>query len=377
MNNKIRTLINKLNAYTELYDNGTPTISDEEWDNLYFQLEQMEKESGIIYPDSPTQKILYSVVNELQKVEHNHSMLSLAKTKDIAEVDKFVKGKEFLAMSKMDGLTCSLLYQNGKLVRAETRGDGVIGEDITHNAKVIANIPQEINYKEELIVDGEVICDLLTFNNLFAETYKNTRNFAAGSIRLLDSGESKNRHLSFVAWEIIKGFEDIDTVSGKLDRATDLGFTTVPRMVSTAFDDTVFITGITAASKSHFYPIDGIVFKFNNIEYGKSLGSTDHHFNNAIAFKFYDEVYETKLLNIEWSMGKTGQISPIALFETLNIDGSNVSRASLSNLSIMKKTLGEKPFKGQILEVSKRNQIIPKIERAKDEKGQWIQNILK
>lgn len=365
MNNEIRTLINKLNAYTELYDNGTPAISDKEWDDLYFQLKQIEKESGIIYPDSPTQKVLYSVVNELQKVEHNHLMLSLEKTKDIAEVGKFVYGQEFLAMSKMDGLTCSLLYQNGKLVRAETRGDGIVGEDITHNAKVIVNIPQEISYKEELVIDGEVICDLLTFNNLFAETYKNTRNFAAGSIRLLDSSESKNRHLSFVAWEVIKGFNDINTVSGKLDKITDLGFTTVPRMVSTVFDDTVFITGITAASKSHFYPIDGIVFKINDIEYGKSLGSTDHHFNNAIAFKFYDEVYRTTLKDIEWSMGRTSILTPIAIFDEVDMDGSKVSRASLHNVSVMRDTLGT-PWVGHLIDVYKSNMIIPQIQKNEE-----------
>lgn len=365
MNNKIRTLINKLNAYTELYDNGTPAISDEEWDNLYFQLKQMEKEFGIIYPDSPTQKVLYNVVNELQKVEHNHLMLSLEKTKDIAEVGNFIKDKEFLAMSKMDGLTCSLLYQNGKLVRAETRGDGVIGEDITHNARVIANIPTEISYKKELVIDGEVICDLLTFNNLFAKTYKNARNFAAGSIRLLDSGESKNRHLSFIAWEVIEGFNDINTVSGKLDKITNLGFTTVPRMVSTIFDDTVFITGITAASKSHFYPIDGIVFKFNNIEYGKSLGSTDHHFNNAIAFKFYDEVYRTTLRDIEWSMGRTSVLTPIAIFDEVYMDGSKVSRASLHNVSVMRDTLGI-PWVGHLVDVCKMNMIIPQIQKNEE-----------
>lgn len=362
MNNEIRTLINKLNAYTELYDNGAPAISDKEWDNLYFQLEQMEKKSKIIYPDSPTQKVLYNVVNELQKVEHNHLMLSLEKTKDIVEVGNFVKGKEFLAMSKMDGLTCSLLYQDGKLVRAETRGDGIIGEDITHNAKVIANIPTEINYKEELVIDGEVICDLLTFNNLFAETYKNARNFAAGSIRLLNSGESKNRHLSFVAWEVIEGFEDIDTVSGKLDKATNLGFTTVPRMVSTVFDDTVFITGITAASKSHFYPIDGIVFKINDIYAGRVLGKTGHHFNNAIAFKFYDETYETRLKDIEWSMGRTGILTPIAVFDEVDMDGSKVSRASLHNVSVMRDILGT-PWIGHLIDVYKSNMIIPQIQK--------------
>lgn len=365
MNNKIRTLINKLNAYTELYDNGTPAISDEEWDNLYFQLKQMEKESRIIYPDSPTQKVLYNVVNELQKVEHNHLMLSLEKTKDIAEVGKFVYGQEFLAMSKMDGLTCSLLYQNGKLVRAETRGDGIVGEDITHNARVIANIPTEISYKKELVIDGEVICDLLTFNNLFAETYKNARNFAAGSIRLLDSGESKNRHLSFIAWEVIKGFDDINTVNGKLDKISTLGFDTVPRMVSTIFDTTVFVREIIAASKHYFYPIDGIVFKINNIKYGKSLGSTDHHFNNAIAFKFYDEVYRTTLKDIEWSMGRTGALTPIAVFDEVDMDGSKVSRASLHNVSIIRDILGT-PWTGHLIDVYKSNMIIPQIQKNEE-----------
>lgn len=365
MNNKIRTLINKLNTYTELYDNGIPAISDKEWDNLYFQLKQIEKESGIIYPDSPTQKVLYSVVNELQKVEHNHLMLSLEKTKDIAEVGKFVYGQEFLAMSKMDGLTCSLLYQNGKLVRAETRGDGIVGEDVTHNARVIANIPTKISYKKELVIDGEVICDLLTFNNLFAETYKNARNFAAGSIRLLDSGESKNRHLSFIAWEVIKGFDDINTVSDKLDKISTLGFDTVPRMVSTIFDTTVFVREITAASKHYFYPIDGIVFKINNIKYGKSLGSTDHHFNNAIAFKFYDEVYRTTLKDIEWSMGRTGTLTPIAVFDEVDMDGSKVSRASLHNVSIMRDILGT-PWIGHLIDVYKSNMIIPQIQKNEE-----------
>ena len=365
MNSKIRTLINKLNACTELYDNGTPTISDEEWDNLYFQLKQIEKESGIIYPDSPTQKVLYNVVNELQKVEHNHLMLSLEKTKDIAEVGKFVYGQEFLAMSKMDGLTCSLLYQNGKLVRAETRGDGIVGEDVTHNARVIANIPTEISYKKELVIDGEVICDLLTFNNLFAETYKNARNFAAGSIRLLDSGESKNRHLSFIAWEVIKGFDDINTVSDKLNKISTLGFDTVPRMVSTIFDTTIFVREITAASKHYFYPIDGIVFKINDIEYGKSLGSTDHHFNNAIAFKFYDEVYRTTLRDIEWSMGRTSVLTPIAIFDEVDIDGSRVSRASLHNVSVMRDILGT-PWVGHLIDVCKMNMIIPQIQKNEE-----------
>lgn len=361
---EIRNLINKLNAYTELYDNGAPAISDEEWDKLYFELKKLEQESGLIYPDSPTQKISYTVVNELQKVEHNHPMLSLAKTKDIAKIVEFLHEQEFVAMSKMDGLTCSLLYQNGKLVRAETRGNGEIGEDITHNVLVIPNIPKEINYKEELIIDGEVICDLGTFDQYFATEYKNPRNFAAGSIRLLDAKESENRRLTFVAWEVIKGMENCNTLIGRLNYLYELGFTVVPRMTSEIFDDTVFITGIAAMSKAKNYPIDGIVFKFNDIAYGKSLGSTDHHFNNAIAFKFYDEAYETKLLDIEWGMGRTGQLTPIAVFEPVDDGESVLERASLHNISVMRETLGEEPYVGETVYVAKMNQIIPQIVKA-------------
>ncbi len=366
---QIKDLIEFLNVKTKEYDEGHPTISDQEWDNKYFKLIQLEKESGIILDNSPTQSIHFAVVNSLEKAKHNHKMLSLEKTKDTGEIATFLGLRDYVAMAKMDGLTCSLKYAGGRLVSAETRGDGVIGENILHNARVIPSIPKIIPYTQELTIDGEIICKLDDFIH-FSSEYKNPRNFASGSIRLLDSKECSRRNLTFIAWDIINDIDGLTCFSSKLKYLDELSFTVVPFVTGNSIKNC--LDELTDAAKLHGYPIDGIVFKFDDIKYGKSLGETSHHFKNAMAFKFADETYETYLLGIEWSMGRTGQISPIALFETINIDGTDVSRASLSNLSIMKQTLGDKPFKGQIIEVSKRNQIIPKIERAKDGNGRWI-----
>ena len=196
----IRGLVDKLNYYTKLYDEGKPKISDKEWDDLYFQLQEEEKKTGIIYPDSPTQNIHFEKVSKLEKVKHNHPMLSLDKTKSIEDIKSFVNEHSWIAMAKLDGLTCSLKYIDGKLISAETRGNGIEGEDITHNAKVISSIPQIINYKKELVVDGEIICTYEDFEQ-FKNDYKNPRNFASGSIRLLDSKECQKRYLTFIAWD--------------------------------------------------------------------------------------------------------------------------------------------------------------------------------
>ena len=198
---KIEKLVNELNYHTKLYDQGTPIISDMDWDAMYFELFNLENQTGYYLPDSPTQKINYELVNELKKVKHNHPMLSLQKTQSIDEINSFIGDKEFIIMLKIDGLTCSLGYENGLLVSAETRGDGEIGEDILHNAYVVKNIPKKIAYKGKLTVDGEIICKTHHFEK-FADEYKNPRNFASGSIRLLDSKECKKRNLSFIAWDM-------------------------------------------------------------------------------------------------------------------------------------------------------------------------------
>ena len=359
---EIRPLIDKLNYYTKMYDEGHPEILDREWDNMYFQLQSAERFYNVYYEDSPTQRVNYQVINELNKVEHNHKMLSLDKTKDINVVSSFIGSQPYLAMLKMDGLTCSLRYIGGKLVSTETRGNGLVGEDILHNALVVKNIPNKIDYTDELIVDGEIICKYSDFEK-FSNEYANPRNFASGSIRLLDSAECAKRNLSFVAWEVIKGLEN-NSFSKKLNSLSSLGFTVVDKFITKNYEEDIELLKYFAEQKG--YPIDGIVFKFDDVEYGKSLGETGHHFKNAIAYKFYDEEYETTLLDIEWTMGRTGVLSPIAIFKPIEINGTTVERASLSNVSIMEQTLG-KPYKGQKIWVSKRNMIIPKVERAEKE----------
>ena len=253
----------------------------------------------------------------------------------------------------------SLRYVDGKLVSAETRGDGVIGEDVLHNALTIPTIPHRINYKDELIVDGEIVCLRTDFED-FQETYKNPRNFASGSIRLLDSSECAKRKLTFIAWDMIKGFDDLTIFSEKLIALKSLGFFVVP-FIRTSIIDQEVIDVVGGLSYKMAIPLDGVVFKFEDIAYGKAQGETTHHFKNAIAFKFYDESYETNLKDILWTMGRTGVLTPVAVFDPIDIDGSVVERASLHNLSILKETLGTKPFKGQQIRVSKMNMVIPQI----------------
>lgn len=361
---RMENLIEELNDATRAYDAGKPYISDQEWDELYFELIRLEKQLNFAYSNSPTQKIHFQTVSALNKIEHNHPMLSLAKTKEEHEVEEFLGNEDFLAMCKMDGLTCSLRYYNGKLISAETRGDGVVGEDILHNALVIPSIPKYINYKQELVIDGEIICCLDTFTNNFANSYKNARNFAAGSIRLLDSKECYSRCLTFVAWEVIKGFDTLPDLGGRFTYLQNLGFIVVPWITAHSVKECIEILKYKAEENA--FPIDGAVFKFNNIEYGKSLGATGHHFKNAIAFKFYDETYLTLLKDIEWTMGRTGVLTPVAIFEPLDIDGSIVERASLHNLSVMAELFGPLgAFKHDEVEVFKANMIIPQIKSIK------------
>ena len=360
----IRNLIDELNRLTKLYDAGYPEISDKEWDELYFKLQKMEKETGVIYPDSPTQKIHFEKVSELKKVKHNHPMLSLNKTKNIEDIESFVKGHDWVAMAKMDGLTCSLRYVDGKLVSAETRGNGIEGEDVTHNALIISSIPNQINYEKELIIDGEIICTYKNFKNFNTE-YKNPRNFASGSIRLLDSKKCIKRKLTFIAWDVIKGFNK-ETLTENLIELRQLGFTIVPLTIKNLITPDIDseIKFLKEHCKLKSYPIDGIVFKYDNIKEYEAAGRTDHHFKGGLAYKFYDETYSTYLKDIQWTMGRTGVLTPVAVFNPIDIDGSTVERASLHNVSVMHETLGDCAYIGESLQVAKMNMIIPQIIEA-------------
>lgn len=355
--NKIKDLISKLNFYTKAYDEGKPLISDAEWDKMYFELKSLEEETGIIYPNSPTQSIIYDVKNELVKVKHDHLMLSLDKTKDWNDFLKYFKDETVVGMLKLDGLTCSLKYKDGILVSAHTRGNGEIGEDILHNAMVINNIPKQIPLTEELILDGEIISSYKDFEE-FSNDYSNPRNFAAGSIRLLDPKECQKRNLRFIAWNVVS--KNWTTVIESFEKLENLGFEVVDWTSSWDWDAKEFLID---RAEERGYPIDGLVGRFDDIAYGESLGNTDHHSRAAYAFKFFDEVYESELIDIEWSAGRTGVLTPVAIFEPVEIEGAIIERASLHNLDVMEELL-DVPYVGQKLRIFRANMIIPQIHDA-------------
>ena len=346
-------LIEELNRATEAYDRGESYISDLEWDRMYFQLTELERKCNFAYPHSPTQTIHYTIVNALEKVAHSHPMLSLEKTKDEEEIKKFMSKGETVTMLKMDGLTCSLTYEDGKLVSAETRGNGTVGEQVIHNAMMIPSIPKTVARLGTVTVDGEIICNKREFEENWDGTFANPRNFAAGSIRLLDSKECAERHLTFVAWDWIDGGHK--TLSEKLTALGDLNFTVVPFVVDYFNPD---ILNIIAEERG--YPIDGLVVKYNDCDYYNSLGNTTHHFRGGLAFKYADDSVVSYLKDIDYEVSRNGVLTPVAVFEEVELEGSTISRASLHNLTIAKSLLGD-PYIGQEIEVVKQNMIIPQI----------------
>ena len=360
-------LISLLNKYRDAYYNESKSlISDYEYDKLYDELERLEKETGTVMSNSPTQSVGYEVKSKFEKVKHNHPMLSLDKTKSVNDLLKFLGNRVGVLMLKMDGLTVTLRYVDGKLQSAETRGNGEIGEDILHNAKVFSNIPLHIDYPGELIVDGEAIIDSETFEKINSKLqqenqYKNQRNLASGSVRQLDSSVAAHRNIKFIAWKCVKGFEGNNDFNDRLICLSDLGFEIVPSycMSHVTHEDLDWYIDVLKEEAQRFgYPIDGLVLTYNDVAYGESLGMTGHHPRHSIAYKFYDEKNVTKLLDVEWSMGKTGDLCPVAIFEPVEIDGSTVSRASLHNISICKNLqIGI----GDEITVYKANAIIPQI----------------
>lgn len=347
--------IDLLNKATKAYDEGHPIMSDKEWDSLYFSIKGQADSQGIDY----------QVVSELKKIEHNHPMLSLDKTKDIEVLKSFIGDREYVIMPKYDGLSCSLLYKKGKLVRAETRGNGQVGEDITHNAIVIPSIPKWINDEsEEVIVDGEIICRNNIFQDNFSDQYSNSRNFAAGSIRLLDANECGKRGLEFWAWALIKSDFKTSSFGNNMLHLFNNRFYETWTSSKEVPSIEAAISEIKAWAAYYSIPIDGVVVRYDDEEYSSSLGNTAHHPRGALAFKFYDETYSTRLFNIEWTMGRLGTLTPVAVFESVEIDGAEVSRANLHNISIMKELLGDKPYQGQKIEVYRSNMIIPQIYSA-------------
>ncbi len=369
-------LITKLNNYTKAYDEGKPLISDKEWDDKYFTLVKMEEENNLRLPNSPTQSIDYQVVNKLEKVKHNHSMLSLSKSKDINVLKKFIGKERVFIMLKMDGLTCSLRYVNGHLISAESRGNGEIGELITHNVKLLSSVPKSISYRDELIIDGEIICDYNNFE-LWKNEYSNPRNMASGTIRLLDANESAKYNLTFVAWDVIKGFNEEKSLAKKLNIIQKYGFTCVDGFLNDndEFDFENTIERLKEIANKKAYPIDGVVVKYDDVDLYYSKGRNGHDFAGGKALKFYDEEYETKLRDIEWQVGRTSILSPVAVFDEVDLDGALTNKASLFNLDIIETYLN-KPYIGQNIRVARMNMVIPKIvwgDKSAPEDAQFIE----
>ena len=350
------------NAY---YNTGNPIMTDEQFDARLADLKQLEEETGFVFANSPTQSVGYKVLTELKEVEHSYPMLSLEKCHTVEELIKFANNKELVASIKLDGLTCRLTYENGLLVRAETRGNGHVGSDITEHVKQFKNVPLKINKEGTYIIDGEAII----IDKDFAEVnkngeYKNSRNLASGTLSVLDTSLVAKRRLRLLGWDVIEGGGN--SLNDNLNEAKKLGFDVVPHWLNNSttglnpknLESNIYY--IFDLAKEEGLPCDGAVFKFNDIEYGKSLGSTSHHFRNGIAYKAKDEVYETELLNIEFTMGKTGILTPTAVFKAVEIDGTTVERASVHNMSILSKL---DLHIGDTIEVFKANMIIPQVKR--------------
>lgn len=376
MDNKkeiIKKIINELNAASEAYYNtGNFIMSDIEFDNKIAELKRMEKETGIIMSNSPTVNVGATSLKNLPEVRHEFKpMLSLDKVHSTEEIIKFAHGRDLISMIKLDGLSCRLTYENGDLVKAETRGDGEVGNLITEHAKCFTNIPLHINKEGTYIVDGEAIITaegLKQINDNLpkgVEKFKNSRNLAAGTLSLLDMSIVKQRNVTFVAWDVITG-SDKSTLSQKLEEVELLGFTCTPWIIPPAIHSE-FIeetnNAIFNAATDFGYPCDGVVWKFNDVEYGESLGRTTHHFNNGCAFKPAAEYFPTKLLDVEWTMGKTGALCPTIVTEPIEIDGTMVNRASVHNCTIFKSF---RFTKGCTCWLYKANMIIPQCYAVED-----------
>lgn len=361
--NRVLELVNKLNTYRdEYYNNSKSVVTDAEYDKLFDKLVKLEAETGIIMSNSPTQTVGYEVKSALRKVTHSHPMMSLDKTKSVTDLVRFIGEHQCILSLKMDGLTCLLTYENGELVKAETRGNGTVGEDILHNAKVFKNIPKTINIKGRYEIEGEIIITYDDFEKINAkiknidDKYKNPRNLASGSARQLDSSIAAKRCLKFIAWKD----PACVCMSEGLKKAYEYGFTMVPytlvdkRHVGNLKD---IVKQMKEFAETLRYPIDGLVLSYNDMEYGKSLGMTGHHPRHSLAFKFKDDEAETQLLDVEWTMGKN-TLTPVAVFEPVGLDGTVVERASLHNVSIMKNL---ELSVGDTISVYKANAIIPQV----------------
>lgn len=373
---KMKELIQELNTASYAYYTSTPIMSDYDWDKKYEELQMLEIQENIIFPNSPTQNVGYTVSDKLNEVKLDHLMLSLDKTKSINDLKQFAGNKQCIASVKCDGLSTTLKYIHGELVSAVTRGNGYEGTDVIQNVLTIKNIPKKIPYDDELIIDGETIIGWDTFNNINEsikdtdKKYKHPRNLVSGSLLLLDSKEAAQRDMRFIGWRVIKGFEH-KSVYEDLQSAKVCGFEVVPMLVYSNSDKD-FLHGILEKIKdladANNIPYDGAVMAYDDYAYGESLGKTDKFFRHSIAYKYEDQLYETVLKDIEWNTSKTGLINPVAIFEPIDLDGAITTRATLHNISYIKKlSLGI----GDRIRVYRSNKVIPKVHDSIDKSNNF------
>ena len=364
---RIKELVEILNkASKAYYQDANEIMTNFEYDGLYDELVALEEETGVVMANSPTINVGYEVVSELPKERHDSPMLSLDKTKDVITLAEFAGERECILSWKLDGLTVVLSYENGKLVKAVTRGNGQVGEVITNNAKVFKNVPLNIPYQGSLTLRGEAIIkysDFKKINEEIEETdakYKNPRNLCSGSVRQLNSEVTARRNVNFVAFALIQA-EDVDfnnSIEQQFQWLENQGFEVVERKIVTESNMEETVTYFSEQVKKNDYPSDGLVLLYDDIAYGESLGATSKFPRNGIAFKWEDEQAETVLDYIEWSPSRTGLINPVAVFEPVELEGTTVTRASVHNISIMEELeLGA----GDKIKVYKANMIIPQI----------------
>ena len=363
--NRMKELIEILNNASRLYyQYSTPIMTDFEYDKLYDELEKLEKETNTVLSNSPTQNVEPEAIDSLVKVEHPAPMLSLSKTKSISELASFLGNQEGLISWKLDGLTIVLTYKDGKLSSGVTRGNGIIGEVVTENVKKFKNIPLTIPYKGTLVVRGEAVIKYSDFNKMNEELdddssqYKNPRNLCSGSVRQLDSKVTAKRNVNCIIFALIESEKKFKLKSEEFEWLKSLGFDVVEYHKVTSNNIEEQVLYFKNKINEYDIPSDGLVLLYNDIEYGKQLGTTAKYPKNAIAFKWQDETAETKLIDVDWLVSRTGLINPVAVFEPVELEGTIVSRASLHNVSILQ---GLSLGIGDTILVYKANMIIPQI----------------
>lgn len=372
MENRMQELINKLNEASDAYYNGKPEImTNFEWDAAFDELTKLEAETGIILPDSPTNKVSEDNT-EGNKVKHRFPALSLAKTKSVEDLKKWAGDKDIWLSWKLDGLTLVATYHavsktESVLTTLATRGNGIVGTDVTRLAPYISGLPTKIPYGHNMVVRGEALISYKDFKEVNRDnSFANPRNMASGSMTLLDAEEFKSRRIHFVAFTLVHTTIDIPSWGDRMNLLDSLGFEVVERTRCNAntLEDVVNDYTHKVNNSEYKYPVDGLVIAYDDTIYAEGGSVTGHHATRGgFAFKWADESVETELEYIEWSCS-TNSITPIAVFKEVEILGSKVKRASLHNISEMKRILGNKPYKGQRIWVIRANMIIPQIIKA-------------